>query len=214
MTLKLERSSQIHAIIHVNDFDLQAAFGSCIALAVSAAVIAVQLLHEQPDGECTDHVSTWLWVYMGAMLVSTAINIILAVSSSGRDLSEGPSAAQSAFTCCQGTVGLFAFAWWVTGIVWYTQAEDAGCTKEGMDLMLAVIILPGVMLALGCCLACAMGGALMASSMGGRGGLATSIVARDQQQPEYGASTDGDDGVGEWGAGAQQGSPAKAASSV
>ena len=126
---------------------------------MSVAVIVINVMNEQPAGDCTDHVALWLWVYMGAILLGAVTNAAVVLTARPGE----KSAAASGAVCCQSTVGLFGFAWWVTGIVWYTQTEDAGCAKPAMDLMLAAIILPGVMLALACCLMCVMGGAMLAT---------------------------------------------------
>ncbi len=119
---------------------------------MSAAIIAIQVTNVQPDGECTDHVSLWLWVYMGALLLGAFVNTGVRCASKPNS----SAALLKGGKCCLTLVGLFGTAWWITGIVWYTQAEDADCAQAAMYLMLAAIILPGVSLILACCAVCIM----------------------------------------------------------
>jgi len=133
------------------------------ALTISCAIMGVQLTNPQPQGDCTDHVQMWLWVYMGAIIVLAAKGTLMVQIAAKNPMSA--SVAKAA--CAQYVSLLFNFAWWITGCVWYSQAEDIGCNKPSMDLMLAIIIMPGVFMGLVCCAACFGGQALLAKVVKG-----------------------------------------------
>ena len=135
---------------------LQAAIPWLIILPMSIAVVAVLLTEKPTAGVCTDHVAVWLWVYMGAMLFAGVISTVLTLAA----LSLGK--ALKFVAALHYALLLFNVAWWVTGCVWYSQAEDAGCSKPAMDLMLTAIIMPAVVSVLICCAGCLGGQALLA----------------------------------------------------
>ena len=115
------------------------------------------LTADQPAGECTDHVSTWLWVWAGSLVVAAIIQVTLVLTASSASLSKLAAAS----SCLHMLLGLFSLAWWITGIVWYTEVEGAGCDEGSMKMMLTAIILPGVILGLACFAGCIFVPAMM-----------------------------------------------------
>ena len=120
---------------------------SVIIIALTVAILSVQVQDQQPAGECSDYVTNWIWVFFATILMGCIVNFVAVVQASGERA--GTIRARIA-RVCQVLYALFAFAWWVTGLVWYVEANDAGCSGNSMALMLSCVVLPGILLGMVC----------------------------------------------------------------
>ncbi len=129
------------------------AFSSIIVSIMLLVFIVVLQITQNEHGQRCSRLDTWLRVYGGLLALAAAFVASAAHLSATRRRHR----TLLAISCCHSLVGLFGTAWWITGIVWYTQAEDAGCAKPTMDLMLGVLLLPAVAAGVACCSFCCMG---------------------------------------------------------
>jgi hypothetical protein len=111
------------------------------------------------------------------LVVAAIIQVTLVLTASSASLSKLAAAS----SCLQMLLGLFSLAWWITGIVWYTEVEGAGCDEGSMKMMLAAFVSPGVVLGLACCAGCIFGQAMIKKAMGG-GATSAGNLSPEQQQ--------------------------------